>query len=91
MKFKRIDNYVVDIDKMYLVNTDRGIIHNFDFDNMIVRKISQQGKVASPIRYDEETDKMLIWKQRRWQPIESGQKAILYMFNARIESSLLED
>lgn len=89
-KFSRIGKYIVDVESMYLVNTTNGSLHQFNFDDMVVRKITTLSKVASPIRYDENTGSMMIWKQRRWQTIENGQKAIMYMFNERIESSLLE-
>jgi len=88
-KFKRLDKYIVDLDNMNLVNTDKGTVYKFDFDEMVVRKITIQSKAASPIRYDENTDSIMVWKQRRWQAIEEGQKAIMYMFNARVESTLL--
>lgn len=88
-KFDRVGNYIVDLELMYLVNTTNGALYQFNFDDMVVRKITAQSKAASPIRYDENTDKMLIWKQRRWKPIAEGQEAIMIMFNSRVESELL--
>lgn len=90
MKFKRIDDYIVDLEDMHLVNVDKGNLYQFDFNDMVVRKITHQSKAAFPIRYDEQTDSMMIWKQRRWQQINEGQKAIMFMFNHRIERAILD-
>lgn len=90
MKFNRIGDHLIDLQNMFLVNTEKGITWHFNFNEMVARKITTQSKAAHPIRYDENSDRMMIWKQRRWQAIENGQEAILFMFNHRIESTLLE-
>lgn len=90
-KFDRIDGYIVDLEEMHLINTDNNLLYKFDFDDMTVRKITAQSKAAYPIRYDENTNSMMVWKQRRWQAIGDSQKAIMYMFNAKVEQHLLED
>lgn len=90
-KFSRIDGYIVDLEEMYLINTDNSVMHKFDFEEMVVRKITIQSKTAFPIKYDKNTNTIMVWKQRRWQSINDGQEAVMYMFNARIEQHLLED
>lgn len=90
-KLSKIENYIIDLEEMFLINTDNNVMHKFDFEDMTVRKITQQSKAAYPIRYDENTRSMLVWKQRKWQQINGGQEAIIYMFNAKVEQQLLED
>lgn len=90
-KFKKMGRYIIDLQDMYLCDTLKGSLHKFDFSDMTVRKITTQSSAASPIRYDEESESIMTWKQRRWQKIEDGQQAIMFMFNHRIEAQLLEE
>jgi len=88
-KLKKIDHYIADLEHMLLVNTEKGLLYKFDFQDMTVQKVTPQSKPISPIRYDEIDQKLKVWRNESWQSLPDGQEAALFMFNHRIESLLL--
>lgn len=90
MTFKRLGKYILDIEDSHLINVNSGAVFKFDFTDMVLTKINSASKPKFPIKYDQENQTMMVWKQKRWQPIEEGQKAIKIMFEAHIEGVLLD-
>ena len=88
---KKFKDFIVDLDGMHLVNTNNGLLYKFNFTDMIMTKITKQSKANFPIRYDNNTQSILIWHQRRWQERADGieMEAIIYMFNHSVEQQLL--
>lgn len=89
MQFKRLGEYLIDLEMMNLVNVQKGKVYKFDFDNMTVTNMSTPNNTTAPIRYDESSDSVLVWRNSAWKPIPDGADAVVFMFHYRIEKQIL--
>lgn len=92
MMFKRLDNYLVDIEHSTVIDTDKGIILKFDLNDMTMRKVistTKGGGTPTPIKYSEDSGGLVYWKTNRWMPFGTSDDAVQFLFNSKIEKAVL--
>ncbi len=89
--FKRINDCIIDIEGSNLINTDDGLVFNFDFEEMTVKKITKLATGIYPIKWDSRVECMMIWYQRHWKPFQQDQTAVKYLFESKIEEIILNN
>ena len=90
MIYKRINNFLIDVDGSYIICTETGVVQHFDFKNMTSAKITANSKTPHPVRYDEDAREVVKWQNRSWKSFGKEKDAVLFLFNTQVEKQLLD-
>lgn len=92
MMFKKLDNYLIDIEDSSVIDTSRGVIFRFDFDEMTVRKVvstTKGGGTPTPVKYSESAGGLVMWKSSKWMSFGDFDEAVQDLFNLKVEHTVL--
>ena len=90
MDSKRYSNCIVDFEQKFVINTTKGNIVHFNFDDMWC--ITSGKATKHPIRYCSNKKKLLRWISGSWKVFEKqDQEAVEELFQYEIEGLLLNE